>query len=179
MASSSKQVERLMITSEPMEVVELERIVSYNALSQVPDGVIVKGDLSGSIDCKIGDLGSLSIYSLLKSLCDKNRKIQPKYIRVYEKGFHNVAYFLEDFEEEHIRIILSHVHLENMYFERTHTITKEAIQVVTGFWSTGEVPKLRRISKETVTTLTSSTSDGRAFSVNNIKEPMIKLAYNL
>lgn len=176
MASSSKQVERLMITLEPMEVVELERIVSYNALSQVPDGVIVKGDLSSYLNCKIEDLGSLSIYSQLKFLCDKSGKIQPKYIRVYEKGFHNATYFLEDFEEEHIRIILSSVHGENMYLERTHTITKEAIHVVTSFWSTGEVPKLRQISKETITTLTSSTSNGNAFFVNNIKDPMVKLA---
>lgn len=91
-----------MITSKPMEVVEAEQIVSYNALSQVPSGVIVKGDLSSYIDCKIEDLGSLSIYTQLKSLCDENRKIQLEYIRVYEKGFHNATYFLEDFEEEHI-----------------------------------------------------------------------------
>lgn len=85
-----------------MEVVKAERIVSYNALSQISIGVIVKGDLSNYIDCKIEDLGTLSIYSQLKSICNENRKIQLEYIRVYEKGFHNAAYFLEDFEEEHI-----------------------------------------------------------------------------
>lgn len=52
--------------------------MSYNALSQVPNGVIVKGDLSSYIDYKIEDLGSLSIYSQLKTLCDKSRKIQPE-----------------------------------------------------------------------------------------------------
>lgn len=46
MLSSSKQVERLTITSEPMEVVESEQIVFYNALYQVPNSAIVKGDLS-------------------------------------------------------------------------------------------------------------------------------------
>lgn len=61
----------------------------------------------------------------------------------FEKGFHNAAYFLEDFEEENIRIILSRVHGENMYLERTHTITKESIQALTGSFSTGEVPELR------------------------------------
>lgn len=104
------------------------------------------------------------------------KRSNPSIFRVYEKGFHNAAYFLEDFEEEHIRIILSHVHGENMYLERTHTITKEAIHVVTGFWSTGEVPKLRRFCKETITTLTSSTSDGHAFPINRIKDPAVKLA---
>lgn len=112
----------------------------------------------------------------MKSLFDKSRKIQPEYIRLYEKGFHSASYFLEDFEEDHIRSILSHIHVENMYLESTHTITEEAIQVVTDFWSTGEVPKLRQISKEIVTTLTSPTSNGHAFFVNNIKDPMVKLA---
>lgn len=70
-----------MITSKPMEVVEVEHIVSYNSLSQVPSGVIVKGDLSSYIDCKIEDLGSLTIYSQLKSLCNENKKIQTKLIR--------------------------------------------------------------------------------------------------
>lgn len=64
-----------MITSEPMEVVEAEQIVSYNALSQVPSGVLIKGDLSSYIDCKIEDLGSLYIYTQLKSLYDENEKI--------------------------------------------------------------------------------------------------------
>lgn len=63
----------------------------------------------------------------MKSLCDENGKIKTKYVRVFEKGFHNVAYFLEDFKEAHIRIILSQVHGENMYLEITHTITKESI----------------------------------------------------
>lgn len=110
MTSSSKPVEKLLITSEPMEVVKLEQIVSYNALSQVPSGIVVKGDLSSNIDYKIEDLGSLSIYSQLKSLCGENKKTQLEYIRVYERGFHNAAYFLEDFEEEHTQIILSRVH---------------------------------------------------------------------
>lgn len=50
MTSSSKQVERLMITTEPMESMESDKIVSYNVLSQVPDGVMIKGDLSSYID---------------------------------------------------------------------------------------------------------------------------------
>lgn len=98
-----------------------------------------------------------------------------QYTRVFEKGSHNASYFLEDFEEAHIRIILSRFHGENMYLERTHTIKKEAIQAVTGYFSTGEVPELRKISKDTVFNLISSTSDGCSFSVNNIKDPAVKL----
>lgn len=63
-----------------------------------------------------------------------------------------------------------------MYLERTHTITKEAIQAVIGFYATSEVPMLRRISKEIVYTLTGSTSNKGAFSINNIRDPTVKLA---
>lgn len=63
MASTSKSVERLMITSEPMEAQKADKIVSYNALSQVPSGVLVKGDSSSYIDYKLEDLGSLYIYT--------------------------------------------------------------------------------------------------------------------
>lgn len=62
-----------------------------------------------------------------------------------------------------------------MYLERTHTITKEAIQAVTSYFSIGEVPEQRRISKEMVFTLTISTSDKHSFSIKNIKDPAVKL----
>lgn len=175
MTSSSKSVERLILTIEPKEALKADEIMSYNALSQVPSGVVVKGDLSSYIDCKIEDLGTLHIYNRLKSLCDKSGKIETKYARVFEKGFHNAAYFLEDFEEEHIRIILSGVHGENIYLERTHIITKEAIRVVMVYCSASEIPMLRRISKDTVFKLTGSISDKSAFSINNIRDPMVKL----
>lgn len=63
-----------------------------------------------------------------------------------------------------------------MYLERTPTITKEAIQVVTGYFLTGEIPMLRRISKDIVFKLTDSTSDICAFPINNIRDPVVKLA---
>lgn len=137
---------------------------------------MVKGDLSNYIDCKIQDLGTLYIYTQLKSLRDKSRKIEIKYARFFEKGFHNATYFLQDFEKEHIRIILSQVHGENMYLERTHTITKEDIRAVTGYSSTAKIPVLRIISKDIVFKLTSSISDKRSFSINNIRDSAVKLA---
>lgn len=76
-------------------------------------------------------------------------------------------------EEEHVRIILSHVHGENVYLDRSHTITKEAIHAMTSFWQIGEVPKLRTNSKETMIVLTQTTVDDRAISVNNIIDPTI------
>lgn len=175
-SSSSAPSKSLFITAEATESMESNKIDLYNTLSQVPQGVLIKGDLSNYIDCKIEDLGPLAIYSQLKSLCDKNRKIKPNYIRVYEKCFHNAGYFLENFEEEHVRIILIHVHGGNMYLDRSHTITKEAIHVVTGFWQIGEVPKLRKISQNTIIELTKTTCDSRAMSVNNIQDEVVRYA---
>lgn len=63
MTSSSTTSKSLFITSEAIESLESDKIESYNALSQVPQGVLVKGDLSSYIDFKIEDLGSLAINS--------------------------------------------------------------------------------------------------------------------
>lgn len=87
-----------------------------------------------------------------------------------------MEYFLEYFEEEHVKIILSHVHGENIYLDRSYTITKESIHAMIGFWQIDEVPKLGKILKETMVTLTLTTFDNPTFSVNNIKDPTVRLA---
>lgn len=51
-------------SSVPMDSAEfIQRKMKYNALSQIPVGVIVEGDISGSIDYKLEDLRSLAIHS--------------------------------------------------------------------------------------------------------------------
>lgn len=52
-----------MITAKLEESLKVDQIMSYNALLQVPSGVVVKGDLSSYIDYKIEDLGTLHIYT--------------------------------------------------------------------------------------------------------------------
>lgn len=76
-----------------------------------------------------------------------------------KKKLHNAVYFLEDFIDDHIRIILSRVHGDKMYLERTHDITPEAIHVVTNFYNTGEVSALRKVSKTEMSKLTGSVSN--------------------
>lgn len=78
---------------------------------------------------------------------------------IKKKKFHNAVYFLEEFIEDHIRIILSRFHGDKIYLERTHDITMEAIHVVTNFCNVGEVPVLHKITKTKVTELTGSMSD--------------------
>lgn len=63
-----------------------------------------------------------------------------------------------------------------MYLNRSHTITKEVIHVITSFCQIGEVPKMRTISKEIVIALTRSTVDDRAISVNKIADPGVIFA---
>lgn len=62
-ASSSTPTKNLFIIAEAIESMGMDKIESNGALSQVPQGVLIKGDLSSYIDCKIEDLGSLEIYS--------------------------------------------------------------------------------------------------------------------
>lgn len=135
---------------------------------------MVKGDLSSYVEFKIEDLGSLAIYAQLKYMCTKDRKIKLEQIRIYEKGFHNATFFLEEFEHEYIKIIFSRVHGGNMYLDQTHSITKEAIHVMIGFCQTNKVSVLRKIPKEIVMQLTKSTWDVHAMLVNNIDDEAIK-----
>lgn len=79
--------------------------MKYNALSQI----LIEGDLSRYIDCKLEDPGSLVIHSQLSPLCGDDKNIKPEYSIIERKKLHNVLYFLKEFTEEHIKIILSRV----------------------------------------------------------------------
>lgn len=85
--------------------------------------------------------------------------IKPEFKMIEEKKSHNAAHFLEEFLEDHIRIILSRVHGNKMYLERTHDVTPHAIHVMTGFYNVGEVPVLCKITKTKMTELADSMSD--------------------
>lgn len=128
--------------------------------------MIVEEGISNYIDCKIEDLGSLAIHSQLGLFCDKDKKIKPEYNILEKKKLHNAVYFLEDFIDDHIRIILSRVHSDKMYLERTHDIMLQAIHAVTIFCNIGDVPALRTVSKTEMSKLTSSVSDSRGMIVN-------------
>lgn len=154
----------------------IQRKSKYNVLSQVLVGVIVEEGISDYIDCKIEDLGFLAIHTQLGLFYGKDTKIKPKFSVIEKKKFHNAVYFLEDFTEDHIRIILSRVHSDKMYLERTHDIMPQAIHAVTSFCNIGEVPTLRKVSKMEMTKLTSSTSDSRGMTVNPIKDDVVKYA---
>lgn len=78
--------------------------------------------------------------------------------------------------EDHIRIILSRVHGDKMYLERTHDIMTEAIHAITSFCNTGEVPTLRKVIKSKMTKLTSFVSDQWGMTVNTIKDDLVKYA---
>lgn len=137
----------------------IQRKSKYNALSQVPAGVIVEEGILDYIDCKIEDLGSLAIHLQLGLFCGKDKKIKPKYSILEKKKLHNVVYFLEDFTDDHIRIILRKVHGDKMYLERTHDITLQAIHAITDFYNIGEVPALRIVSMTEMSKLTRLVSD--------------------
>lgn len=89
---------------------------------------------------------------------------------------HNAVYFLEEFTEDHICIILSRVHGDKMYLVQMHDITLEAIHTVTSFCNIGEMLALRKVTKIEMTKLTGSLSDQRAMTVNTIKDDLVKYA---
>lgn len=95
----------------------IQKKMKYNALSQIPARFIVEEDISGYIDCKLEDLGSLVIHSQLSLFCGDDKKIKPEYSVLEKMKLHNAVYFLEEFIEEHIHIILSRVHGDKMHIE--------------------------------------------------------------
>lgn len=116
------------------------------------------------------------IHSQLGLFYGDDKKIKPEYSILEKMKLHNAVYFLEEFIEDHIRIILSRVHGDKMYLEKTHGITLEEINVVTGFCNIGEVSALRKVTKTEMTKLTSSLSNQRVMTVNTIKDDLVKYA---
>lgn len=154
----------------------IQRKSKYNALSQVPAGAIVEEGISDYIDYKIEDLGSLVIHSQLSLFYGKDKKIKPEFSILEKKKLHNAVYFLEEFSDDHIRIILRRVHDDKMYLVWTHDITPKAIHVVINFCNTGKVPALRKVSKTIMSKLTGSVSDSCGMTINSIKDDLVKYA---
>lgn len=113
MASASNVPSSSTKSEDTLELLKMR----YNALSQIPAGVIVQGDVIGYIDHKLQDLGSLVIHSQLSLFCGDDKKIKPEYSIKEKKKLHSAIYFIEEFIKEHIRIILSRVHGDKMYLE--------------------------------------------------------------
>lgn len=122
-------------------------------------------------------MGSFTIFKRYWTLCDEQGVINDQFRRVPDKGFHHVVNFIDKFEEDHFRYVLSRIHDQFMWLDRQHKITKESIHVVTRLWATGEVRMLRTIPKDEVTRLTKSKWDGRAMTINEIDDPEVKYAY--
>lgn len=105
-------------SSAPIDFVDfIQWKAKYNSLSQIPIGVIVEEGISDYIYCKIEDLGSLVIHSQSSLFYRKDKKIKPEFSILEKKKLHNIVYFLEEFLDDHIHIILSIVHGDKMYLE--------------------------------------------------------------
>lgn len=116
------------------------------------------------------------IHSQLGLLCGDDKKIKLEYSILERKKLHNAVYFLEEFTEDNICIILSRVHGDKMYLEWTHDITPEAIHAVTGFCNIGEVSTLRKDIKTEMNKLTGSLSNQQGMTINPIKDDLVKYA---
>lgn len=102
--------------------------------------------------------------------------IKEQFKRVTEKGFHHALNFINIFDNELVRYVLSRIHDQFMWLDWPHKNYKKAIHVVTGFCATGEVPVLRSIPKNDVESLTHSKWDDREMTVNNIIDPIVNYA---
>lgn len=119
-------------------------------------------------------MGLPIILEQYRSLCDDKGILKEQYKIIADKGFHYAINFLDDFDNELVRFILSRIHDQFMWLDQPHKITKEAIHAVTIFYSTGEVILLRSMPKDNVEKVTGSKWDGKAMPMSNINDPVVK-----
>lgn len=87
------------------------------ALSSVSYGVLHVEDVRSYIHYKLEGLGMIAIFNQFWTLCDKQGVLKDPYRRVVDKGFHHVLNFLDEFEEDHIRYVLSRIHDQFMWLD--------------------------------------------------------------
>lgn len=77
-------------------------------------------------------------------------------------------------EHEWVQYVLSRMHDEFMWLNKSFKITKNAIRVVIGLCSTSDLPTLKVVKNQIVTNATESKFDQRAMTINDILEHDVK-----
>lgn len=121
-------------------------------------------------------MGVATIFNQYRSLCDNKGILKEQFRSVADKGFHHGINFIDNFNDELVRFVLSQIHDQFMWLDRPHKITKEAIHVVIGFCSTGEVSLLSSVLKNDVEKIIGSRWDGKTMMVNKINGLAMKYA---
>lgn len=96
-----------------------------SALSSVPYGVLHVEDVRSFYHCKLEDMGVSFIYDQYRWLCDNKGILKEQFKSVAEKGFHHAGNFINDFDNELVRFVLSHIHDQFMWLDRVHKIVRQ------------------------------------------------------
>lgn len=116
-----------------MTSIQIEGTNPIDALSGVPNGVLHVEDVRSFCHYKLQDLGVAVIYEQYRSLCNEQGRLKEQFRSVVDKGFHHAINFIDNFDDELVRFVLSCIHDQFMWLDRPHKITKEAIYVLTSF----------------------------------------------
>lgn len=132
---------------------------SIAAFSRVPNRVIYVEDVREYIHCTLEDLVSSEIKSMyLSILLNKDGFLKLEFQILKDQGFTNILE-MPEFEDEMIRYVLSQVHGEFMWLDRTYKITKEAIHAIIGLPQVRQIPSRWKIPNNEVNKLIGATSD--------------------
>lgn len=140
-------------------------------ISHVLEGVVYVEDAKAYIHYHIEDLGTSKIKGK-SELIGESGKIKLTYQHIEELGFTDILDILE-FEDEITRYVLSRVHGEFIWLDRSYKITKEDIQAITGFSSVGQHLD-KKVSNNFTRKITDTTSDKRSMKVSTITNIDIK-----
>lgn len=107
----------------------------------VPYGVLHVDDVRGYIHYSIEETENKYILTLYtNNIMDKVGNPKLKYAQLQRKCFTYFVHFSTFNEDEWVRSILSHVHDEFIWLERSYKITNQAIHAVTCLNQTSDKP---------------------------------------
>lgn len=150
---------------------------SQVAFSSNPYNIFHVEDSRVYIHANLEELGILHILNLYsKQMLNENFKLKSEYKVLEEKSFVQFVKFPLFDENEWVRYVLSRMHDEFMWLNKPFKITKNAIRVITGLYSFGDIPKLKSMKNQIVTDTTSSKFDRRAMTINDILEHDVRFS---
>lgn len=118
---------RLEFKRHSFKYVEADIIES---LSGVPYGVLHIEDVRSFYHYKLEDLGTFVIFDQYRLMCDKNGVVKEQFKKATKKSFHHALNYIDDFDDEHVRYVLSRIHDQFMWLDRPYKITKGAIHTI-------------------------------------------------
>lgn len=152
-------------------------MIQMVCFSFVPYKVFHNEDIRAYIHCNIKEFGNLDMSSLYaKHMVDDFENLKSDFKNLESKGFIQFVHFSVFDKPEWVRYVLSQIHDEFLWLDKSHKITKKAIEAVTYLNATSKVPGLWNEKNTTVMEVTGSKHDSQSMTISDIVEFDVKFS---